>query len=87
MKNTFKIVGLYVLGALCIVFSLYLDNSDELNVFLRKADDFRAHWGFGLYALIGLIKLVSLVAGVSIIIALTVLLVRKQIKKTPYNNI
>ena len=59
-KKTFKIIGLYIIGLLCLGLFFYMDNSQDLSAFLKKADRFRTDWGFGFYAIIGLIKMTSL---------------------------
>lgn len=58
-----------------------MDNSQELNDFLKNADTYRADWGFGFYAIVGLIKMVSLISGVTIPLVLTTMLIRQKLKK------
>lgn len=81
LKRTVKIIGLYIIGLLCLGLFFYMDNSQDLGDFLKKADRFRADWGFGFYAIVGLIKMVSLISGVTIPLVLTILLIRQKIKK------
>lgn len=81
MNKTFKILGLYVLGILCLGLFFYIDNSQELSEFLEKADRFRTDWGFGFYTMIGLVKLVSLIAGIAIPLMLTIMIIRQKLRK------
>lgn len=81
LKKIFKIIGLYIIGLLCLGLFIYMDNSHELNGFLKKADRVRTGWGFGFYAIVGLIKMVSLVSGVAIPLILTIMLIRQRMKK------
>jgi len=81
MKRTFKIIGLYLFALLCLGLFFYVDNSQDLSNFLKKADRVRIDWGFGFYALVGLIKLVSLISGVTIPLILTIMLLREKLKK------
>ena len=80
-NKTFEIIGLYILGLIFLGLFIYIDNSQELNDFLKKADRFRTDWGFGLYVIIGLIKMVSLISGVAIPLILTIKLIRQKRKK------
>lgn len=79
--KTFKIVGFYIIGLICLFSFFYIDNSENLENFLKKADNFRTDLGFGFYAIIGFIKLTLLIAGISIPIILTFMLIRQKIKK------
>jgi len=81
LKRTFKIIGLYIIGLLCLGLFFYLNNSQDLSDFVKKADRFRTDWGFGFYAIIGLIKMASLISGVTISLVLTIMLIRQKIKK------
>lgn len=81
MNKAFKILGLYVLGILCLGLFFYIDNSQELSEFLEKADRFRTDWGFGFYTIIGLVKLVSLIAGIAIPLMLTIMIIRQKLRK------
>ncbi|MBE0637090.1 MAG: hypothetical protein IH598_01050 [Bacteroidales bacterium] len=81
MKRAFKIIGLCIIGLLCLGLFFYMDNSQDLSALLKKADRFRTDWGFGFYAIVGLIKMVSLISGVTIPFALTILIIRQKIKK------
>lgn len=81
MNKTFKILGLYVLGILCLGLFFYIDNSQELSEFLEKADRFRTDLGFGFYTMIGLVKLVSLIAGIAIPLMLTIMIIRQKLRK------
>lgn len=81
LKRTFKIIGLYIIGLLCLGLFFYMDNSQELSEFLKKAERFKTDWGFGFYAIVGLIKMISLISGVTIPLILTIMLIRQKIKK------
>lgn len=81
LKRTFKIISLYIIGLLCLGLFFYMDNSQELGDFLKKADRFRTDWGFGFYVIVGLIKMISLIIGVTIPLVLTIMLIRQKIKK------
>ncbi len=81
LKRTFRIIGLYIFGTLCFALFIYMDNSQDLNDFLKKADRVRTDWGFGFYLMVGLIKFVSLISGVTIPIILTIMLLRENLKK------
>lgn len=81
LKMTFKIIGLYGIGLLCLGIFIYMDNSQELNDFLRKAERVRTDWSFGFHAIVRLIKMASLISGVTIPLILTIMLIRQRIKK------
>lgn len=76
-----KIVGLYVLSFAMLFGYWYMDNSTELNEFLKKADIVRTDWGFGVYAVVGLVQYAFLVAGISLPLILTILLIVKNKKR------
>jgi hypothetical protein len=78
MNKILKIVGFYFLGIICLVLYFYIDNSNELSIFLQKADRVKVNWGFGFYAIVGLLKLTSLIAGLAIPIILTFMLLRQK---------
>jgi len=81
LNKTFKIIGLYIVGFLCLGLFLLIDNSPELREFLEKTDKVRTHTAFGFYAIIGLVKLSSLIAGLTLPLILTIMLIRQRIKK------
>ncbi len=81
LKRTFKIIGLYVISLLCIGLFIYMDNSQALNDFLKKADRVRTDWSFGFYAFVGLIKMGLIISGVIIPLILTIMLIRQRLKK------
>tara|TARA_R110000868_G_scaffold279603_1_gene539671 strand:+ start:358 stop:633 length:276 start_codon:yes stop_codon:yes gene_type:complete len=82
-----KIVGLYVLSIAMLYGYWYLDNSTELNDFLKKADRVRSDWGFGFYAIVGLIQYGFLIAGISIPLILTTLIIIKKRKNATQQRI
>ncbi|SMO92832.1 hypothetical protein SAMN06265379_1176 [Saccharicrinis carchari] len=81
LKRTYKIIGFYIIGLLCLGLFIYMDNSQELDDFLKKADRVRTDWGFGFYSIVGLIKMASLISGVAIPLILTIMLIRQKLKK------
>ena len=77
----FKIIGLYLIGFLCLGLYAYIDHSQGLSDFLKVIDRANASRSFQFYIGIGLIKLVLLVSGVTIPLTLTIVLIRKQLQK------
>ncbi len=82
-----KIVGLYVLSIAMIFGYWYMDNSTELNEFLKKADRVRTDWAFGFYAMVGLIQYGLLIAGISIPLILTTLIIIEKRKNATQQGV
>jgi len=81
LNRSLKIVCFYVLSALCLGLFLYMENSQDLREFLKKADRVRADWGFGFYVSVGIIKMVSLTVGVATPLILTAFLIKHKLQK------
>lgn len=77
-----KIIGLYVLSVAVLLVYWYMDNSTELNDFLKKADRVGTDWGFGFYAIVGLVQYVLLIVGLSTPIILTIILIIEKINNS-----
>jgi hypothetical protein len=80
-QKTFKIIGFYIIGFICLISYFYIDNSESLKSFLIKTDNFRIDLGFAFYAIIGFIKLTLLISGIGIPIILTMMIIRQKIKR------
>ena len=86
-NKNLKILGLYVLSIALLFGYWYMDNSTELNEFLKKANRVRTDWGFGFYAMVGLIQYGLLIAGISIPIILTTLIIIEKRKNATQQRI
>ena len=78
-NKSLKIIGIYIIGFICLALFFLMKNSTELNEFLGKAERSRADWAFGTFAITGLIQYGLLTAGISIIAILTTILIRKKV--------
>lgn len=56
-----------------------MENSENLNEFLGKAERSRADWAFGTFVITGLIQYGLLTIGIAIITTLTALIIKKKI--------
>ncbi|SHI95438.1 hypothetical protein SAMN05216261_2319 [Algibacter luteus] len=78
-KRKYKIVRLYIIALLCIVFFFFLENSNIISELVEKSNKFR-YGSFGTFLLTGLFKYGLLVVGISIIIIMSFMLIRERTK-------
>jgi len=76
-KRNFKIIKLYIISLLCIIFYFILKNSNIIPELVKNSEKGR-YGGFLTFFLIGLFKYGLLVIGISIIIILTFILISKK---------
>jgi len=76
-KRYLKIVRLYAIGLVCIVFYFLLENSNIIAELVQKTE--RGRYGsFPTFFLTGFLKYGLLTIGISVIIIISVLLIRRK---------
>lgn len=78
-KKNLKIIKLYIISLLCIVFYFILKNSNIIPEIVKNSEKGR-YGGFLTFFLTGLFKYGLLVIGIIIFIILTFMLIREKIK-------
>lgn len=79
-KRNNKILRLYMIGLICIVFYIFLENSNIITELVQKSEKGR-YGGFPTFFLTGIFKYGLLVIGISIIIIISFLLIRERKNK------
>ncbi len=78
MKRVFRIIGIYLIGVMCLVIYFVMRHSSSFNDFLQQAKRSRIDWSFGVYAMTGLIELTLLVIGISVLVITSILLIKSK---------
>ena len=78
-KRNLKIIRLYIVGLLCIVFFFLLDNSNIILELVEKSSKLRYN-GFATFLLTGLIKYGLFIIGICIVLILSFMLIKEKIK-------